>query len=84
MMNLAEFEVYSAIREVQMGPAIIRYICLICKDYLSDWDNQKGYAICWRCRRVYSPTPKVEVRNPELKKATLVQLKDGKQAIILD
>ena len=83
-MNLAEYEIYNAIREVQKGPAIIRYICLICKGYLSDWDNQKGYAICWRCRSVYCPTPKVEVRNPEPKKATLVQLKDGKHAIILD
>jgi DNA-directed RNA polymerase subunit RPC12/RpoP len=83
-MNSAEYEVYKAIREVQKEPDSIRYICLICKKYLSDWDTQKGYAMCWRCRSALFPTPKVEARNPEPRKPTLVQLKDGRQAIILD
>jgi len=83
-MNLAEYEVYKAIREVQKEPDSIRYICLICKGNLSDWDTQKGYAICWRCRRGYCPRPKFEARNWEARKPTLVQLKDGRQAIILD
>ena len=72
-MNMAEYEVYKAIREVQKEPDSIRYICLFCKKYLSDWDNRKGYAICWRCRRVYSPTLKVEAGN-----------RKPRQAIILD
>ena len=71
-MNLAEYEIYNAIREVQNGPATIRYICLICKGNVSDWDKKKGYAICWRCRRIYFPTPKVEERISEPGKATLV------------
>ena len=83
-MNMTEYEVYKAIREVQKEPETIRYICFICKKYLSDWDTQKGYAMCWRCRRGYCPTPNVEARNPKHRKPTLIQLKDGKQAIILD
>ena len=82
-MNLAEYEIYNAIREVQMGPAIIRYICLICKGYLSDWDDRARTAVCWKCRKIYFPTQKVEVNNPEPKKATLFQLRDGKYAIIV-
>jgi len=83
-MNSAEYEVYKAIREVQREPETIRYLCLICKGYISDLDSQKGYAMCWRCRSASFPTPKVEAMNPEPRKATVVQLKDGRQAIILD
>jgi hypothetical protein len=83
-MNSAKFEIYRAIREAQSAPAIISYLCLTCKGELNDWDVQKGYAICWRCRRVCSPTPKVEEQKPELRKATLLQLKDGKYAVLLD
>ena len=82
-MNSAEYEVWSAIREVQKDPVILRYICLICKGYISDWDSQKGYAICWKCRRALFPTPKVE-RNPELPRASVIHLKDGRHAIIVD
>ena len=41
-MNSAELEIYQAIRQVQRGPTVIRYLCLICKGYLSDWDVRKG------------------------------------------
>jgi hypothetical protein len=68
-MNASETEIYDAIREVQAGPAIIRHICIICKEYLSDWDTHEGYAICWSCRRVYFPVPKVEEAKPELARA---------------
>ena len=83
-MNSDRFEIYNAIREAQSGPTIIRYLCLICKGDVSDWDIQKGYAICWRCRRIYSPTQKVEEKKPEFRKATLLQLKDGKYAVLLE
>jgi hypothetical protein len=83
-MNPVQFEIGEAIRKVQSGPTIIRYLCLICKGTLKDWDVEKGYAICWRCRRVYSPTRKVEEAKPELSKATLLQLKDGRYAILIE
>ena len=83
-MNIAEYEVYNAIREVQKEPETIRYLCLICKGYISDSDSQKGYAMCWRCRSALFPAPKVGAMNPEPRKATVVQLRDGRQAIILD
>jgi len=59
-MNSAEYEIYDAIRAVQKEPVSIRYICLICRGYISDWDARKGYAICWRCRRALYPARKVE------------------------
>ena len=83
-MNPAQFEIGEAIRKAQRGHTIIRYLCLICKGFLNDWDVEKGYAICWRCRRIYSPIPKVEEAKPEISKATLLQLKDGRYAILLD
>ncbi len=82
-MNSAELEIYRAIWKVQSAPAIIRHLCLICKGDLKDWDVRKGLAICWRCRRVYCPDPKVEERKSE-PTAKMVQLKDGKYAILLD
>jgi hypothetical protein len=82
-MNSAEIEIYNAIWEAQRSPTIIRHLCLICKGYLKDWDVQKGLAICWKCRKVYCPDPKVEEKKPE-PKPRLAQVKDGKQAIILD
>ena len=82
-MNAAEVEIYNAVMKVQDGPVIIRHTCIICKEYLHDWDVRKGYAFCRVCRRVYFPAPKVEEKKVVLKKAILVQLKDGKYAILL-
>jgi len=83
-MNAGEVEIYEAVRQVQGSPAIIRHTCIICKEYLRDWDVHGGYAVCWRCRSVYFPAPKVEEEKPELKRAILVQLRGGKYAIFLD
>jgi hypothetical protein len=84
-MNSVELEIYQAIRQVQRGLTVIRYLCLICKGYLSDWDVKKGKAVCWKCRAIYfPPPPQIEPGNPVPQKATLLQLKDGKYAIIVD
>jgi len=83
-MNTGEVEIYNAIRQAQNGPAIIRYKCIICKEYLSDWETNRGYAVCWSCKGVYFPAPKVEEKRARPQKATLVQLRDGKYIVILD
>ena len=83
-MNSAELEIYQAIRQVHQGPTVIRYLCLICKNYLSDWDIRKRKAVCWKCRAIYFPPPKIEPKKPELQKASLLQLRDGKFAIIIE
>ena len=83
-MNSAELEIYQAIREVQRGPTVIRYLCLVCKDYLSNGDVKKGKAVCWKCRTIYFPPPRIEPKKPELQRATLLQLRDGKFAIIVE
>ncbi len=82
-MNSAQLEIFDAIRQAQRGPTLIRYLCLICESYLSDWDVQARKAVCWRCRKSYFPTRKVEAKDPEPKKATLFQLRDGKFAIVV-
>ena len=76
-------EIYKAIRQVWHGPTVIRYLCLICKDYLNDWDVKAGKAVCWKCRKTYWPKPKVE-EKPEPKKPEMIQLKDGRYALIFD
>ena len=83
-MNSAELEIYQAIREVQRGPTVIRYLCFICKGYLSDWDVMKGKGVCWKCRAIYFPAPQIEPKKSELQKATLLQLRDGKFAILIE
>ena len=83
-MNSAELEIYKAVRQVKSGPTIIRSLCIICKGYLSSWDVRKRKAVCWKCREISFPLPKIALKNPEPQKATLLQLKDGKFAIILD
>ena len=83
-MNPTEIEIYRAIRPVRNGPTLIRYLCLICESYLSDWDVQARKAVCWRCRKSYFPTRKVEAKDPEPKKSTLFQLRDGKFAIVVE
>ena len=83
-MNSAEFEIYNAVRQVESGPTMIRCLCLICKGYLSNWDVRTREAVCWRCREIYFPAPKIEPKNPEPKRARLFQLRDGKFAIIVD
>ena len=83
-MNSAELEIYKAVRQVSSGPTVIRYLCLICKGYLSSWDVRKREAVCWKCREISFPPPKIALENPEPQKATLLQLKDGKFAIIVE
>ncbi len=82
-MNSTELEIYQAIRQVQKGPTIIRYLCSICKDYLNEWDVKGRKAVCWKCRKAYWPKPKEEeVQEP--RRPRLVQLKDGLYAIAVD
>jgi hypothetical protein len=83
-MSSAELEIYKAVKQLQSGPTVIRYLCLICKGYLSSWDVRKREAVCWKCGEISFPPPKIELRNPEPQKATLLQLKDGKFAIIVE
>ena len=83
-MNSAErMEILRAISAAQESPAVIRRLCIICKDVMTDWEAGKGYAMCGRCMSVCFPAPKVEQRREE-PKATVFQLKDGKYAIIVD
>jgi len=58
-MNAAEVEIYDAVRQVQGALTGIRHTCIICKDYLSDWDVHRGYAICPKCRPAFLPAPRV-------------------------
>ena len=83
-MNAAEIEIYDAVRQVQVGPGIIRRTCIICRECLQDWDVQRGFAICWSCRSIYFPAPKVEEKKAEPRKATLFRLQDGKYMVLLD
>ena len=83
-MNAAEKEISEAIRKAQVGPWIIRQVCMICRECLQDWDVHKGFAICWSCRSVYFPAPKVEEKKEEPRKATLFRLQDGKYMVLLD
>lgn len=41
-MNSADIEIYEAIREVHSDPTVIRYLCFLCKAYLTDWEVEKG------------------------------------------
>ena len=83
-MSSAELEIYQAIRQLKSTPTVIRSLCLICKEYLNDWDVQAHKAVCWKCRRISFQKSKIELPNPEPKKATLFQLRDGKYAIVID
>ncbi len=82
-MNSGEIEIYEAIRKVQEGPTVIRAVCIACEELLTIWDVQNEYAICGICRSIYFPPPKVEQRKAE-PKATVIQLRGGKYAIIID
>ena len=33
----------------------IKYICLVCKEALSDLDARVGYAVCGSCRKSFNP-----------------------------
>jgi len=33
----------------------VRYICLVCKEALSDLDLSGGYAVCSSCRQLFNP-----------------------------
>ncbi len=83
-MNSAEVELYEAVGQVRGGRAVIRSLCLVCGEYLGGWDVRAGWAVCWKCREVLFPAPKVEVENPGPKAATLVRLRDGKYAVLLE
>jgi len=50
---------------------------------LGEWDVKAGKAVCWKCRKTYWPKPKVE-EKPEPKKPEMIQLKDGRYALIFD
>ena len=83
-MNSTELEIYKAIIQVQRSPTIIRYLCLICKDYLNEWDVKAKKGVCWKCRKTYWPKPTAEEKNQEPRHPRLVQLKDGLYAIAVD
>ncbi len=83
-MNTGEIEIYEAIREEQSGPTVIRHLCFFCKTCLADWEVQKGRGVCWRCIRMYFPTPVIPEESPGPRKAILFQLKNGKYVILLD
>ena len=83
-MDLQQIEIYKAIRQVWHGPTVIRYLCLICKTYLGEWDVKAGKAVCWKCRKTYWPKPKDEEKNLQPRQPRLVQLKDGLYAIAVD
>lgn len=76
-MNSTELEIYKAIRQVQKGPTILRYLCLICKDYLNEWDVKARKGVCWKCRKTYWPKPTTEEKNQGPRHPGLVQLKDA-------
>ncbi len=80
-MNMEQFEIEKAIRQVRHGPTTMRYICLICKSYLNEWDVKAGKAVCWKCRKAIWPKPTVEEKTSEVKQPRLVQIKDGLYAI---
>jgi len=82
-MNAQQLEIDRAIREVQRGPTVIRYTCLICKKYLNEWDVKDGKAVCWKCRELSFPTSRVE-KVPESKQPRLVPMKNGLYAIAVD
>ena len=82
-MNTQELEIDRAIREIQRGPTVIRYTCLICKKYLNEWDVKAGKAVCWKCRKLYSPKQEVE-KVTEPKQPRLVPMKNGLYAIAVD
>ena len=55
-MNSANSEISNAIREAQSDrTTVLRYVCLVCKEYLSDWDVESGRAICLECKHKYWP-----------------------------
>ena len=80
-MNMAQLEIYKAVRKVQSGPTILRQVCTICKHYLNTWDLKSKKAVCWYCRKKYFPTPQPVEQQPEPKQFRLVQQKDGLYAI---
>lgn len=83
-MNTQQLEIDKAVRQIWYGPTVIRYLCLICKTYLNDWDVKAGKAVCWRCRKTYWPKPKEAEKVQEPRQPRLVQLKDGLYAIAVD
>jgi hypothetical protein len=83
-MNSGELEIYKAVRQAQGSPTIIRQLCLICKNYLNEWDMNARHAVCWKCRKAIWPKPKVEEISSGSKQPRLVQIRDGVYAIAVD
>ena len=83
-MNSCELEIYKAMRQVQSGPTIIRQLCLICKNYLNEWDVKARYAVCWKCRKTCWPKPQQSETVEQPKHPRLVPLRDGLYAIAID
>jgi hypothetical protein len=82
-MKAAEGEIFEAVRKVQGGPEIISHMCIICKEYLTDWDVYNGYALCWSCRSTYFPVREIDEEKTELIKAILVRPRVRQYTIFL-
>ena len=83
-MDDAEVEISDAVRKVQSGPAVIRHICIICKEYLTGWDTDKGYALCWSCRSTYFPVGReIDEERAELIEAILARPRVRKYVVFL-
>ena len=56
----------------------IRYICLVCKEALSDLDLSVGYAVCGSCRKSLNP---IQQKDPVVKASPpIVVLVSDRQA----
>ena len=83
MNTQVQDEIENAIWEVQRDEPreTLRYICLMCKRYLNEWDVKKGKAVCWYCRKIYFPEPKNKESLPA-KPIKLVPQKDGSYLVV--
>ena len=86
MKTDAEREIENVLWEVQKAEPreTLRYICLMCKYPLKEWDVQKGKAMCWHCRKRYFPEPKIQGRGLPAKPIKLVPQKDGSYLVLED
>ena len=84
MNTQVQDEIENALWEVQRDEPgeTMRYLCLMCKDYLNRWDVQKGKAVCWHCRKMYFPGPKNKGRSLPAKPIKLVPQKDGSYLVV--
>ena len=55
-MNSANSEISNAIREAQSDrTTVLRYVCLVCKEYLSEWDVEAGGRFAWNASTSTGP-----------------------------